>query len=168
MNEPNQAQERVERLLKASGPGGPSEALKARVITAAKAAWHQGPGEVPWQVPVWRLAVSAAAAGIIIAFGNHLGDFARSGAQAGVAVAAETANPELEELAEMVYGPSRSRLGTKHRRTTGVNDTTLREKVERIEQILDEMDSNGIQAQPAPGGGRSRLLRYQRCLGSYS
>ena len=168
MNEPNQEQERVERLLKASGPGGPSEALKARVITAAKAAWHQGPGEVPWQVPVWRLAVSAAAAGIIIAFGNHLGDFARSGAQAGVAVAAETANPELEELAEMVYGPSRGRLGTKHRRGTEGDEGRWRENMGNIRQMLDEMESNGIQAQPTPRGGRSRLLRYQRRLGSYS
>jgi hypothetical protein len=168
MNEPNQDQERIERLLKASRPAKPSAALKARVTTAAEAAWNRGPAEVPWQVPVWRLAVSAAAAGIIIAFGNRLGDFGRPGAQAGVAVAVETANPELEELAETVYGPSRSRLRTRRGKPSAANDATLREKVERIEQILDEMDSNGIQAQPAPSGGRSRLLRYQRCLGSYS
>lgn len=168
MNERNQEQERVERLLKASGPRGPSEALKARVTTAAKAAWNQAPAEVPWQIPVWRLAVSAAAAAIIISFGSHLGDFARSGAQAGVAAAAETADPELEELAEMVYGPSRSRLGTEHRRGTEGDEGRWRENMERIRQMLDEMDSNGIQAQPAPSGGRSRLLRCRWRPGSYT
>lgn len=159
MNEPNQEHERIERLLKAARPAGPSETVKARVTEAARAAWNQGPVEVPWRIPVRRLAVSAAAAAIIVAFGNHLGDFDGSGARADCSLAAETANPELEELATMVYGSSRSRLGTRRRKPPEANGATLREKVETIQHMLDEMDSNGVQAQPVPSGGRSRLLR---------
>ena len=164
MNERDQEHEEIERLLKAARPAGPSGALKARVTGAARAAWDQRRAEVPWQIPAWRLAISAAAAAIIISFGNRLGDFAWPGG----AVVARIPDPELVELAEMVYGPARSRLGTSRRGPSEGKGVTLGGRMEAVRQILDEMENNGVQGQPARGGGRSRLLPGRRHGGPYS
>lgn len=167
MSEKDHSHEQIERLLKQARPAGPSESLKARVTEAARAAWEQAPAEVPWQIPVWRLLVSAAAAAIIIALGNQFGDFARPGAMSGPIAAADVSNPELEELVETVYGPSRIRLVARRRRLD-IPETTLRARAESIEQMLDEMDNKGAQGQSTPSGGRSWLLRCRPHLGSYS
>ena len=168
MNEPNQDQERIERLLKAARPAEPSASLKERVTAAAQGAWEQTPVEIPWRVPIWRLAVSAAAAAIIISFGNHLGNFARSRVRPASPATASVPDSELEELAETIYGPARSRLGMSRYGGRGANEAGLRDKAESIQQMLEELDSNGVPVQPTPGGGRSRLLRDRPHGDTYS
>jgi hypothetical protein len=168
MSKKDHNDEQTERLLSQARPAGPSAQLKARVTAAARAAWDQAPAEVPWQIPVWRLAVSAAAAAIIIALGNHLGDFGWSGAPAGSPAATAQPNPELEELAEMIYGPARSQLGARRRRGLESDEATLRDRMDRLDQMLGEMESDGASRQPTRSGGRSRLLRRRSHPGLYS
>lgn len=165
MNEPKQEHDKIERLLEASRVAGPSESLKERVTGAARAAWEQAPAEVPWQIPVWRLLVSAAAAAIIIACGNHLGDITLHETPSSGPAAAGVANPELEELAQTIYGSARNRLGAGRRRGPESQEATLRDRIESVQQILDEMENNGVYGQPTRSGGRSRLLRRRE---SYS
>ena len=168
MNETNAEHERIERLLKQARLPEPSAQLRDRVTAAAKQAWDHTPTDVPWQVPLRRLALSAAAAVIVVSLANHLGNVAGPQARPDGPVAASISDSDIGELAEMVYGPSRSQLGTSRRGPSAANGITLRDKIESIRNILDELDNNGIQAQPTPGGGRSRLLRGQPRVGSYS
>jgi hypothetical protein len=168
MNETNAEHERIERLLKQARLPEPPSPLHDRVTTAAKQAWDQTPTDVPWQVPLRRLALSAAAAVIVVSLANHLGNVAEPRAHPRGPVAASISNPDVEEMAEMVYSPSRYRLATDRRRISEMGGATLRNKMENIRAVLEELENNGIQAQPTPSGGRSRLLRNRRRLGAYS
>lgn len=168
MSDPNAEHEKIERLLKQARLPEPSSQLRERVTTAAKQAWDQAPTDVPWQIPLRRLVLSAAAAVIVVSLANHLGDVVGPQAQPVSPVAASISNPDIEELAEMVYGPSRSQLGANRRGPSAVDGATLRDKIESIRNILDDLDNNSIQTQPTPSGGRSRLLRGRPRVGSYS
>jgi len=168
MNETNAEHERIERLLKQARLPQPSSQLHDRVTTAAKQTWDREATDVPWKIPLRRLALSAAAAVIVVSLANHLGDVAGPQARPGSPVAASISNPDMEEMAEMVYSPSRYRLGTGRRRTSEIGGARLRDKMESIRRMFDELEDNGIQAPPTPSGGRSRLLRGRPRVGSYS
>ena len=168
MNEPRSEHDRIARLLKQAHLPEPSPPLHDRVTTAARQAWDRESTDVPWQIPLRRLALSAAAAVIVVSLANHLSNVAGPRVRPDGPVAASVPNPEFEELAEMVYGPARSRLATDHRKPSVVDGATLRDKMENMRAVLDDLENDGIQAQPAPGGGRSRLLRNRLRLGSYS
>jgi len=168
MNESNPEHERIEHLLRRTHLPGPSPQLRDRVTNAARQAWDQAQEDVPWRIPLRRLALSTAAAVIAVALANHLGDVPGPRARPHDRVAASVPNPEVEELAEMVYGPARWRLTTHSRKSPAVDGATLGDRMENIRAVLDEMQDDGLQAQPAPGGGRSRLLRNRLHLGSYS
>ncbi len=168
MNEPNAEHDEIERLLKQAHLPEPSAQLRDRVTAASRQAWNQAPTDVPWQVPLRRLALSAAAAVIVVSLANHLGNVAGPQERPNGPVAASVSDPDIEELAEMVYSPARSRLATGHRRPSAVDGATLGDKLESIRRIFDEMEDHDIQAQPTPGGGRSRLPRSRPRVGSYS
>jgi len=168
MKDSNAKHEEIARVLAEARLPEPSVDLRNRVTKAARAAWNEGPANVPWQIPLRRLALSATAAVVVVALANHLGDVPGPRARPNDPVAASVPSPEVEKLAEMVYGPARSRLTTDGRRSSTVDGATLRERIENIRAVLDDLKNDGTQAQPAPGGGRSRLLRYRVYLGPYS
>jgi len=168
MNETNAEHERIERLLKQAHLPQPSSQLHDRVTAAAKQTWDREATDVPWKIPLRRLALSAAAAVIVVSLASHLGNVAGPRAHRDDPVAASVSDPDMEEMAEMVYSSSRHRLGTGRRRTSGISGARLRDKMESIRAVLEELESNDIQAQPAPSGGRSRLLRNRLRPGSYS
>ncbi|MEN6426386.1 MAG: hypothetical protein ABFE13_13580, partial [Phycisphaerales bacterium] len=68
--------DRAERLLKRARPLEPSDELRERVMDAARRAWKETPAEVPWQIPFRRLAMSAAAAIVIVSSTNFFSDHA--------------------------------------------------------------------------------------------
>ena len=61
----------IERLLGHARFAAPSSQLHDRVTTAARQAWNRSPVELPWYVPLRRLALSAAATFLIASGANH-------------------------------------------------------------------------------------------------
>ncbi|UCD52223.1 MAG: hypothetical protein JSW27_06200 [Phycisphaerales bacterium] len=168
MNASNPEHERIERLLRRAHLPEPSAQLKDRVTQATRQAWDQASKDVPWRIPLRRLALSAAATVAVVALANHLGKVPGPRAHPHDPVARSVPNAEVEELAETVYSPARRRLTTNGHRSSTVDGATLRERIENIRAVLDDLNNDGTQAQPAPGGGRSRLLHYRVYLGPYS
>jgi hypothetical protein len=64
----------VERLLKQARPAKPSDELRSRVLRAAGEAWVEHPSPGLWRIAVWRLAVSAAAAILIVILADAWSD----------------------------------------------------------------------------------------------
>ena len=58
--------EKIEHLLKQARPVAPTPQLKDRVTSAAGKRWSRSPSEIPWQVPLRRLAISAAAGVLVV------------------------------------------------------------------------------------------------------
>ena len=74
MNEKNVENKQLESLLRKAHLPEPSSKLKERITTEAKKIWLQTSPELPWQIPVRRLFVSAAAAVFIIWITNCSSD----------------------------------------------------------------------------------------------
>jgi hypothetical protein len=94
MNEGNKPND-IERLLRRARPAQPSDELRSQVFRAAGKAWAEHPGPVLWRIAAWRLAVSAAAAILIVILADAWSDFAvtRSRSPTPVAVAREFDSP---------------------------------------------------------------------------
>ena len=120
MNEPKPQDMEIERLLRKVHLPEPSSPLHDRVMAAAGQAWDRAQLETPWQIPLRRLVLSAAAAVAAVCLANHLGDVAGPQARPGSRVAESTSDPDVEEMAGMIYGPARNRLGTGRRRTSEI------------------------------------------------
>ena len=168
MNETNAAHERIEQLLKQARVPEPSNPLKDRVTVAARQAWEKGPADVPWRIPVRRLALSAAAAALIVSLANHFANFDRPGAHPESNSAASVEIPYSEAIPEAAYAPLVKRRVYLGRQPAGADASTLRRYVENIEKILDEMEDNGTVERPTPRRGGSRLLPGGPPLGTYS
>jgi len=158
----------IEQRLKQARLLEPTPQLRDRASTAAKHAWDTAPAEVPWQIPLRRLALSAAAALIIVSAASRLGGLARPRPRPGVNTGTSTPNPDLEELTETVYGASWSRLGTGLRRSSEFGGAARRDKMGTLRSMLNDIENEGTPAQPTPGGGRSRLLPGRPRVGSHS
>ncbi len=168
MNESRPQDSEIERLLARAHLLEASSQLHDRVTAAARQAWNREPADVPWREPVRRLVLSAAAAVIVISLANHLGNLAGPQVQPEDPAAASVSNSDLEELTEMVYGPSRNRLATSRRRYSRINSVILRDRMEAVRSMLDELERRTVETQPAPSGGASRMLRSQPHSGLYS
>jgi hypothetical protein len=168
MNASDPEHERIDRLFRRAYLPEPSAQVKDRVTKAARHAWDRASQDIPWRIPLRRLSLSAAAAVVVVALANHLGEVSGPRARPDDPRPASALNPEVEKLVKMVYGSVRGRLVTNGRRPSAVDGATLRDRMENIRAVLDEMEDDRIQAQPAPDGGRSRLPRNPRCLGSYA
>jgi hypothetical protein len=75
MNETNGENKQLESLLRKAHLPEPSPELKERITSGATKAWNQTSPELPWQIPVRRLIVSAAAAVFIIWMANSYSDY---------------------------------------------------------------------------------------------
>jgi len=73
----------MERLLKKARLAEPSAEFKARITRAAKEAWNEPPVEMPWRIGLRRLAVSAAAAVLMISSANYYSIWSVARWQAG-------------------------------------------------------------------------------------
>lgn len=168
MNESRPRNSEIERLLAGVHLPEASWQLRNQVTTAARQAWDSEPAGVPWCVPVRRLALSAAAAVVVISLANHLGALAGPEVRTEDPAATSVPDSDLEQLTQTVYGPSWSRLGTSHRRSSEVNLVTLRDRMEAIRGMLDELEHPTSEARQAPNGGARRLPPYLPDSSSYS
>jgi hypothetical protein len=156
--------ERIENFLRTAHLSEPSPQLKERITAEAKKLWNQSSGELPWWIPFRRLAVSAAAAVLIIWLANCSSDYALGRWRAAKIVAAVEQPGDIDTLPELPYGPFVGRLASIGRRSLVIDASSLSEHVERVRQILDETWQNGA---PAPVG-RSRLSPDRAGVNSYS
>ena len=148
MNETNAEHERIERLLKKAHLPQPSSQLHDRVATAAGQAWDQEPTDVPWQIPLRRLALSAAAACLVASAANHLSDRVTSRARSYAAPASSVA--QVRDASDDSFGawvedlPYRYRLGSIRPYRRLIDSQVVRDRMETLNRMLDAMNHNGI------------------------
>ena len=68
--------EEMEQRLRQARLAGPSAELKTRIVGSARETWSKAPADIPWRIPLRHLAVSAAAAVLIVSCANY---FSRRG-----------------------------------------------------------------------------------------
>jgi len=159
-------QDRIERLMKAAGLPGPSDALKARVMAAAQKAWRQDSTEIPARIGLRRLAVAAAAAVIVGALAERDGDHTGSPWRSGDVAVAIQEPVNLEAVlgsADLAAGHLRLRG-----RPSAIDASTLREHVARIRHILEETQGSADANSSTLVEGQSRVIPTQAGFGSYS
>jgi hypothetical protein len=163
VNEMNRENNEIERLLRQAKLPEPSAELKERVTGAARKAWDQASPDIPWQVPIRRLAISAAAAVLMVSLANYSANCVPVGWQShGFAATAEEP-PELGDWPEIPHSPLVRHLISK---PSACNPGALREYMEKVRQALDESESTEAPHVIAPVERGSRLLPTR--LNSYS
>lgn len=157
---------KIEQFLKRARPPEPSAQLREQVIGAAKKAWKEAPVEIPWQIPLRRLAMSAAAAIVIVSSTNHFSSWSVNRwradrpavARAPLAKAPAT---DSDETWEEPYGPFMQHLVAVRRSPArdpqAVIDSLarLREAFQDVPQSVvevDESDSPGVKSGRMPAG----------------
>jgi hypothetical protein len=162
MNEKNAENERIEELLKRARLTEPSPRLKEQVITEAKRVWNRAPLELPWLIPVRRLAASAAAAALIVWLANCSSNFMLPRWRAERAPTSNRAQDArdtgVEALPEMPYSLFARRLATFDRRSFVLDASALSRHVEALRHALNELQQSDVAKPPAPTSGRSRLI----------
>ncbi|MBC8468112.1 MAG: hypothetical protein H8D56_01460 [Planctomycetes bacterium] len=168
MNEKDLENDKIEHLLRRAHPSEPTPLLKERIITEARKAWDQTSLEMPWQIPIRRLVASVAAAVLIISIANFSSDHILEKWNPGNVLATKEQPLDLEILPDMPYRPFVRHTVSINRKPSIDNASALRDYTERVRQVINEMQQNGISDQPVPDGGRSRLFPTQPVSDSYS
>jgi len=148
----------IERLLRRAKLPEPSAEFKERVTRAARQAWDQVAPDVPWQVPFRRLAVSAAAAVLMVSFANYCGNHVRAGQESRGSVAVEE-TPDLGDGSQVPYSTLVKHLTMTNRSVR--NPTTLVDYMEKLREMLGENEPPEAPDSGAPVDYRSRLLPAQ-------
>ena len=159
MNETSRENQEIERLLRRAKLPEPSAELKERVITAARQAWGQTTPDIPWQIPIRRLVVSAAAAVLMVSLANYCGDHACAGWQSNGSTAAAEEPADSGDWPEMSYSPLVRHLTTINRPVR--SPATLLEYMEKLREILGESDPGEAPDAGAPVEYKSHLLPMQ-------
>jgi hypothetical protein len=168
MKEIDMENDKLEHLLRRAHPSEPSPLLKERITNEAKKAWSQSSLEMPWQVPVWRLAASAAAAVLIISISNFSSDYTLKQWHPGNIRIIREHVPDLETLPDMPYRPFVRHLVSVNRKPSITDASALHDYAERVRQILKETQQNGASNGQVPDGGRSLLFDVQPGSDYYS
>ena len=168
INDKNKQNEQLEDLLRKAHLPETSPQLKERITTEAKKTWIQTSSELPWQVPVRRLIVSAAAAVLIIWLTNSYSDYLMARWQSSGHKIANQQHSDLDALTEITYSPLAKHLASASRRLSITDASALRSHTETVQRILNEAQQNGVSKPSAPVEGRSRLLPTQSGFNSYS
>lgn len=150
----NGRHEEIERLLQQARPVGLSATARDRITTAAAMAWREGPANIPWQIPVRRLAISAIAAVLVISAAGALERCVVPGRQDRQL--STTANrPTLpNDLYPAEYGIVVTGLETTGYRSIPTDGLTLGEYLKQLQEIRMEDGPAEPIGQPS---GRSRL-----------
>lgn len=145
----------TEEVLKRVRPHELSAELKAKVVAAAREAWHKEPASIPWQIPLRRLATSAAAAVLIVSLANLYGDCASVHGPTRTPVARCAEPCDLDALMN-VYTPLVRYMATAGRPAHPCASAML-DHLERVRETLREMERSGSCEEPAAVERRSRL-----------
>ena len=168
MKEKDMDNDKLEQLLRKAHPSEPSPLLKERITAEAKKAWNQASVEVSWQIPIMRLAASAAAAIIIVSITNFASNHSLKRWHPGDVEIIKVEVPDLEELPEMPYSLLMRNLVSVNRRPSMPDASALCNYTERVRHILIETQQNSTSIEQVPDGGRSRLFKVQTDSSYYS
>lgn len=168
MNEKEAQNEQLENILRKAHLPEPSSELKKRISAEATKAWNQIPTELPWLIPLRRLAASAAAAIVIIWLANYYSEHTLAQWHPVNFTDASRHPSGHEALPEMPYGPLMKRLAVLNRRPAMLDTSALNDHVEKLRQFLNEQQQNGISRPSVPSGDKSYLIPNQTSFNSYS
>jgi len=153
MNENHDENERIERILSQVHLPAPPDELKNRVIGAARKVWERPPANIPWQVPIRRLALSAAAAILIVSLANHLSQFGGNENRERPQAMA----PTEDLMPDASLSPLMKRQWQTGRRSSRIHAPGVHRYMENIRMILQEVQDSGTDNVPVPKGGDSHL-----------
>jgi hypothetical protein len=168
MNDKNTDNKQIEDLLKKAHLPEPSTKLKERITTEAAKAWKQTSLELPWQIPVRRLIVSAAAAVIIVWITNSFFDYSPVRWRSGGSQITNQQPSDTDTLQELLYSPLARHFVSSDRKLSINEASALLNYTEAVRSILSESQQNGNSKPSAPAEGRSILLPKQSGFNSYS
>jgi hypothetical protein len=168
MNEKNGENKQLEDLLRKAHPPEPTSELRERIITEAKKTWIQTSTELPWQVPIRRLIVSAAAAVLIIWLTNCSSDCALALWRSDRPNVAYKQSLELDELPELSYSPLARHLVSVGRKPSITEASILHNYAETMIHIFNEAQQNRGSKSAAPSEDRSQLFPTQLRFNSFS
>lgn len=155
MNERDNMHPNVEGVLRRVRPHEPSAELKAKVLHAARDAWRQDSAGVPWQVPIRRLAISAAAAAVMVSFANLYGNGASAHHPAAAPVTGYAEPCDLDAMTD-VYSPFIRAMAMAERQTQR-DAAGLLNHLEMIREALRESEPSEASETPDAIEQRSRL-----------
>jgi len=165
MKDNSSENERIESLLRSVHMAEPSPQLKERITAEAAGMWNRSSLELSWLIPLRRLAVSAAAAVVIIWLTNYSSDRALGRWRPAQGPAAIEQPAGIDALPELPYGPLARRLACVNRRSLTTGTSALSDRAETIRQVLDEARQSGASS---PARGSSGLVPDRAGTYSYS
>ena len=157
MKEADKKLEEIEQLLRKARLAEPPEELKTRIVGAARETWGRVPADIPWRVPFRHLAVSAAAAVLIVSAANYFSMRMVAPWQAGRPVAARMEVADFEDMPPVPYSPLvRQFLATG--RSSTQDATALLDYMRRVREMLNGAEQDDSAQKSSPGERESRLL----------
>ena len=147
----------LERRLKQAHLGKPSDELKARIVGSARETWDQAPADIPWRIPLRHLAISAAAAVLIVSCANYFSTRAVAPWQAGRPGAVRMEVAHSEDTPEMSYSPFvRNLIATSG--TPTYDASALLDYFQNARKTLDGAEQDEAADGSGPSDRESRLL----------
>jgi len=160
--------EQIENILNRAYLPEASPQLKQRITAEARNVWDQTSADIPWQIPLRRLAASAAAAVLIVWLANLSSDYTLARWRpAGASVVAQRPT-DFDALPEMPYGPFARRMVLVDRKSPVIDASALSDYAENMRRVLDQTQRSGVSIPPVPPGGSSRLVPGRAGANSYS
>ncbi len=156
----------IERYLKRARLAEPSAGLKLRTIGAAQETWKKAPADIPWRVPLRHLAVSAAAAVLIVSCANYFNRAAVAPWQAGRPGTVRMEAAHSEDMPEMPYSPFVRHLIA----TSGApahDASALLNYFQSVRKTLDGAEQDEAADGSGPDERESRLLPAGSKIASY-
>ncbi len=165
MNRSNEGHAGIEGLLKRVRPPEPSSELKARVLRIAGEAWLKASAGVAWQIPIRRLALSAAAATVLISLANLYGDRASARRPPAPTPVAERVEPcDLDTMMDPDASSIRYTVTTA--RSAQPDASAIFDYLARVRKALGETERDDASGSPTPTERRSRLPQSPSSLNS--
>ncbi len=154
----------TERLLRRVRPTEPSTQLKALVLQTAREAWPGASTNIPWQIPIRRLALSAVAATVLISLANLYADHASGHEPAAIPIAehVEPCDPEVMT----VPNASSIRYVVTTVRSIPTDASILSNHLEEVRETLGATERDEKSDGPDPIERRSRLHQIPSSLNS--
>jgi hypothetical protein len=166
MKEAEKRYDEIEQCLRKVRLAEPPGELKRRILGAAQETWKQAPAEVPWQIPLRHLGLSAAAAVLIVSSANYFSTASVAPWQADRPVAVRVEAAGFEDMPETPYSPFVRHLiatcGSPAR-----DASALLDYVQSVRKTLDGAEQDDAADGSGPSEHESRLLPVGSKIDSY-